>query len=58
MKSSSGTLGHDDFYPSHMEVIKGSGFMNSRSSRDQSEISERFFREHLQDRRQEGVYYY
>jgi hypothetical protein len=30
MKSSSGTLGNGDFYPGCMEVIKGSGFMNSR----------------------------
>jgi hypothetical protein len=39
-----GTVRHGDLYPGHVAVMKGSAFVNS-SSGDQTEISERFFRE-------------
>jgi hypothetical protein len=56
MKNSNGTLGGGDFYLGRAEVVKVSGFVNSKSSRNQSEISERFFTWHSSDRRHsEGV---
>jgi hypothetical protein len=45
LKNSNGTIVGGDFYSGHVEVIKGSGFVNSRSSRDMSEISERLARD-------------
>jgi hypothetical protein len=50
-----GTVRHGDFYPSHVEVIKGSGFVNSRESRPvrDADSSERLFREiHQTDTKQ------
>jgi hypothetical protein len=51
MKNRNGTLGGSDFYSGHVEVIKGSAFLNLRS-KGQSEIqtavrdsSERFIRQ-------------
>jgi hypothetical protein len=55
IKHSDGTLEDGDLYQGHMAVIKGSGFVNSRSSRDLSKISESLVRDSLDRRRSEGV---
>jgi hypothetical protein len=48
-----GTVRHYDLYAGRVTIIKGSGFVNSRS-RDQSEISERLVRD-SSDRCYSGV---
>jgi hypothetical protein len=42
MKNRNGTLGGSDFYSGRVKVTKSGGFVNWRS-RDQPEISEKFF---------------